>query len=770
MDVKEPAVERLEREKRIVAREFDAKYYRSEYPDVDLPLDALVDHFCAAGWREGRNPCPYFDTVSYLAANDDVTVASINPFFHYLYFGINEGRSVSPAVTPSVRTDLLFGYSFTNWVERLRPCVNRDYYGAYLPEVMASEIDLVAHFAYRGWREGLSPSRDFDIRTLLLSYPEAKRLLVNPVLVRLGDLSGEYRIRREERLPPPPAPVPAPTEVHKPEVISIVVETQQAAPEPAPSATFDEAQISLIASAFSPEYYLAQNTDVANAGVDPLTHYILEGWKEGRNPNKEFDTSYYLAANADVAGAGINPFWHYLAEGQREGRRPCRPGGYRRRTIDAARAPERRTDGYVLPVGEPSVDQDGFARIRTTLAKAKSGAIVALSHDCYIKSVGGTQIFISDEQGKFAKAGFAYLQLSPLVPLLVLAQPNDHFMVRVVLDNDFLGVCAIDDLLAAIKPSKKNRIKMSALVVHSALGFTVNSIIGVREKLNVERAFFWTHDYSSICAAFNLLRNDVAFCHAPPPSSMACRVCLSGPGRAAHLAGMQEIFTRCDFSVLAPSQYALDLWLAASNLPYRDAAVHSHWGLKAKRVRPAAKQRRDPKRVIAVAFLGVPLPSKGWGIFSTMVDRLGNDPRYRFLHFVSPEERSISGVTVVPTSVTRADRLAAIHLLRQHKVDIVAVLSTWPETFSFVTHEALVAGAYVVCMHDSGNVAAVIEATGRGRVLSGEDEMLDFFTTDGATALVQRLDEMNLPELTIVDAGTTATVMLPDHAHRVVRS
>ncbi len=71
---------------------------------------------------------------------------------------------------------------------------------------------------------------------------------------------------------------------------------------------------------FDTSEYLTNNPDVAAAGVDPLEHYRIFGWKEGRDPSENFDTSAYLAANPDVAAAGVNPLEHYLLFGVVEGR------------------------------------------------------------------------------------------------------------------------------------------------------------------------------------------------------------------------------------------------------------------------------------------------------------------------------------------------------------------------------------------------------------------------------------------------------------------
>jgi hypothetical protein len=73
---------------------------------------------------------------------------------------------------------------------------------------------------------------------------------------------------------------------------------------------------------FDALFYLSRNPDVLQAGVDPLFHYNVVGWHEGRDPNAFFDTSGYLGVNKDVAAAGANPLDHYHNNGWHEGRDP----------------------------------------------------------------------------------------------------------------------------------------------------------------------------------------------------------------------------------------------------------------------------------------------------------------------------------------------------------------------------------------------------------------------------------------------------------------
>ena len=81
-------------------------------------------------------------------------------------------------------------------------------------------------------------------------------------------------------------------------------------------------ETSIVRPQFDIAFYLADNPDVMEKGLDPVEHYMREGWKAGLNPNREFDTRSYLERYTDVAAAGINPFYHYLVAGKAEGRSP----------------------------------------------------------------------------------------------------------------------------------------------------------------------------------------------------------------------------------------------------------------------------------------------------------------------------------------------------------------------------------------------------------------------------------------------------------------
>src|SRR5436190_1561052 len=71
---------------------------------------------------------------------------------------------------------------------------------------------------------------------------------------------------------------------------------------------------------FDRAWYLRQHPDVAEHKIDPVSHYLLSGAGEGRDPSPTFSSSGYLETYPDVLAHGVNPLLHYVKFGCAEGR------------------------------------------------------------------------------------------------------------------------------------------------------------------------------------------------------------------------------------------------------------------------------------------------------------------------------------------------------------------------------------------------------------------------------------------------------------------
>ena len=105
---------------------------------------------------------------------------------------------------------------------------------------------------------------------------------------------------------------------------------------------------------FDAEYYLASNSDVVAAGIDPMEHYRTYGWRELRAPTRWFDPVAYLRRHPELQDSNIDPFAHFITHNDPENAM---------RTFEAAGAPtEKGAMGQLMAgrsslTGQPDVYQ-----------------------------------------------------------------------------------------------------------------------------------------------------------------------------------------------------------------------------------------------------------------------------------------------------------------------------------------------------------------------------------------------------------------------------
>ena len=89
---------------------------------------------------------------------------------------------------------------------------------------------------------------------------------------------------------------------------------------PTSSSTADQIRLLSNSNLFDASFYLRENPDVASSKTDPATHYLIQGFREKRQPSRLFDGVRYLEENQDIAELGTNPLVHWLTVGKSENR------------------------------------------------------------------------------------------------------------------------------------------------------------------------------------------------------------------------------------------------------------------------------------------------------------------------------------------------------------------------------------------------------------------------------------------------------------------
>lgn len=504
----------------------------------------------------------------------------------------------------------------------------------------------------------------------------------------------------------------------------------------------------IAAAEFDAAFYRAANPDAIAAGYDPLDHFLTHGWREGRDPSPRFSVRDYLDSNPDVAGAGVNPFLHYLTRGRDEHRPTAHGLGFRYDLIGRLHPIEDQiAERARLPLG-PALAPDVLA---TALGKAVHGVArmhVTFSHDDYRTRVGGLQLCLQREAAAVAGLGLTHLHLFPEHPWGTVRAGEPGQLVAVV-DGRLIGTFSGDGVAAALT---RAGARGASLAIHSLLGHDADEVLAIAAAAGLEEGVFWLHDYASLCAGFNLLRNGVEDCGAPPPDSAACAVCVFGPARARHLEAHDKLFRRLRLTVVSPAASTLAFWQAGWDFPTAGAVVHPHATLRPRGAAPVS----DAGRPVRVAHVGYPVPHKGWPIFRDLAVTYADDPRYAFVHLGAEAE---PGIPVefhdIRISPDRPDAMR--EALERLEIDVVLFWPLWRETFSFTVYEAIAAGCAVITGPDSGNVAAVVAELDAGWVMPDEAALEQAFAEGRIADLARAVRRPMLYDLDL--SGMTADLI-----------
>jgi hypothetical protein len=508
-----------------------------------------------------------------------------------------------------------------------------------------------------------------------------------------------------------------------------------------------------IAPHFDHQFYLHAHPDVARAGVDPVAHFLLQGWREGRDPNPDFDVRYYLRTNPDVAENGINPFLHFVLAGKREGRAPRRLLDVERTMLERGRALAEQARDW--PIADPALRMLSVAKVAPVLETALAQSpclVVSISHDDN-RPVGGVQNLIREEAAAFAQLGIPYLHLSPARPLPMLAPSGvaADFPFTLQLGSQLLGPMRTGELAAGLADLRRKTIPI-LLIVHHLRGMAPEAVSALAAVASFPPVV-WVHDYFTVCPGLNLLRNDVRFCGAPPIASAACTICVHGEERAASHDRIAAFFEAHRPFVVSPSEAAARRWQESSGLPHRSSDAQPLARL-VRQDSPGKRGQSDGR--IRVAHLGALSGHKGWPTFERLVKRFGQDERYGFFHLGMTQARLPPVISAIPVEVTAAAPQAMVEAIARHRIDVVVNWSPWPETFCYAAHEALAGGAFLLTHAGAGNVTALARAhtTADCLILDSENALHALLDGEGlaaALATASRRRGVLLPE-----GGTTA--------------
>lgn len=185
------------------------------------------------------------------------------------------------------------------------------YYLSQYHDVLVAGNDPLNHFCVHGWKEGRRPNAWFDPNAYLAQRPDVDGTKVNPFLHFLINKDQKAELMKAEL-----------SKLRHQQFLywSDIFWSDEDGTHPVViSATLPSKEnIEIVRKAFDSEFYLANSPDVASTGVDPLLHFMMLGWIEGRDPHPDFSLSFYTRNNIDIQKYRENPYIHYLKHGKNE--------------------------------------------------------------------------------------------------------------------------------------------------------------------------------------------------------------------------------------------------------------------------------------------------------------------------------------------------------------------------------------------------------------------------------------------------------------------
>lgn len=263
----------------------DRNWYYERYPDVrHAQFDPLM-HYLREGWREKRDPNPWFNTAFYLEQYPDATYGDICPLVHYVRTGAAEGFRPSPDFDPV-------------WYAA-------QYLGANSPSTSA-----LVHLVTTGLSSGSVPE------AVLYRSEFLNMLSASPIEERIGLMRRLKRAaERESRTIIDLIDCDWYRSRYASEVGCVADAARdylergwRAGRDPNPW--------------FCSQWYLNMNSDARTANISPLEHFVRSGAASGRRPHPLFDIEWYAKYYLAGAPPGAQTLQHFMTIGTQTGTVP----------------------------------------------------------------------------------------------------------------------------------------------------------------------------------------------------------------------------------------------------------------------------------------------------------------------------------------------------------------------------------------------------------------------------------------------------------------
>lgn len=289
--------------------DFQSKWYVKTYGELDIDEGVALKHYVLFGAQQGLDPSPFFSTKKYKERYKEHVSEKVNPFLHYSSVGKRDGL-VADLSNKSHQIDinvLLEDFALSNHQQRDALVIeagswfDKKWYIESLNEEVEHAL-AIKHYIVVGANQSKDPCPLFSTDFYLTENDDVSKSGMNPLSHYQQYGLKEGRVIKSSKI-----------------AGDITVEKEVSEYQFSESQTI---QITIITESkwFNRNWYVDSYPELNISSNMAVKHYYLFGVSEEKDPCPFFSTLFYLANNPDIVNSGMNPLFHYIKFGRSEGR------------------------------------------------------------------------------------------------------------------------------------------------------------------------------------------------------------------------------------------------------------------------------------------------------------------------------------------------------------------------------------------------------------------------------------------------------------------
>lgn len=347
----------------------------------------------------------------------------------------------------------------------------------------------------------------------------------------------------------------------------------------------------------------------------------------------------------------------------------------------------------------------------------------------YIVDASGTSKVVQAHQDIFQTKEIGFVSIFPICKNYKKSTIKTG-CYALIINGHLISIISAKEVLNCLLQMHTEGKKCIGILIHHIIRNDLNEISFMLNRIDNVPIIYYLHDFYTCCTNYNMLKNDEISCI---DNNLNCDNCVYARKNEVHIKKIKLFLIEFEerMTFVAPSGYVKEKWSKFYPKYANKTIVIPHQTCLGQYLGNKTPLKRD--ETIRIAFVGKQISTKGWDYYKRILRRLQNNRfHYSFYYFGKPKEH-IKEVHEVYVDISKMGKNAMINAIRDSKIDIVLLLSTVAETYSYTMYESHAANAFIITTNTSGNIACTTIKERWGKVFDTEDEILSFLMNEKKT-------------------------------------